>query len=444
MALPDLNAGALAPVADEHESVAFEITGRVPADLNGTLIRNGPNPFAGKFAGADVLDWWPEAAMLHGISFAGGKVTHYRNRWVQTHNYAAYKGEDVASRVNSNPNVNVLEHAGEILALAEGGPPVRINTSLETIGRSDFHPTLNAGVTAHPKIDAKTGELMCFRADWAAPFLTYGVLNREGKQTVALEVDLAAPSMMHDMAITARHSILMDLNVGYDFSMFDEGYRIPICWDENRTSRLCVLARDGSAMKWFDIEPCFIQHVVNASEQSQDTLIMDVVRYPCYFKRDTQNKGFLSNPLGVLWRYTIDLVRGAVNEQQLDGLHIELPRINESCVGYSNQFVYAVVQPSDQEMRGIVSYDLASGTKQIHQVSLGDQNSEPIFVPKPGVKNAKENDGYILVCVFRQSSNTTEIRILDAADISKAPLATVALGRRVPAGFHGAWISAAG
>ena len=444
MALPDLNAGALAPVADEHESVAFKVTGRVPVDLNGTLIRNGPNPFAGKFAGTDVLDWWPEAAMLHGISFADGEVTHYRNRWVRTRNYAAFKEEDVTGCVNSNPNVNVLQHAGEILALAEGGPPVRVNTLLETLGPSDFHPSLNAGVTAHPKIDAKTGELMCFRADWAAPFLTYGVLNRLGKQTVALEVDLAAPSMMHDMAITARHSILMDLNVGYDFSMFDEGYRIPICWDDKRTSRLCVLARDGSAMNWFDIEPCFIQHVVNASEESHNILELDVVRYPCYFKRDTQNKRFLPNPLGVLWRYTIDLVKGTVNERQLDDLHIELPRINDSYVGHPYRYFYAVVQPTDQEMRGIVCYDLVSDTQQIHTVSPGDQNSEPVFVPKSGTKNTNENDGYVLVCVFRQATNSTEIRILDATDISKAPLATIALGRRVPAGFHGAWISAAG
>ena len=412
-------------------------------DLNGTLIRNGPNPFAGKFAGTDVLDWWPEAAMLHGISFAGGEVTQYRNRWVQTQNYAAYNREDVTAQVNSNPNVNVIEHAGEVLALAEGGPPVRVNTSLQTLGQSDSHPALNAGVTAHPKIDARTGELMCFRADWAAPFLTYGVLNRDGKQTVALEVDLAKPSMMHDMAITALHSILMDLNVGYDFSMLNEGYRIPICWDDQRKSRLCVLARDGSTMKWFEIEPCFIQHVVNASERSQDVIELDVVRYPWYFKRDLQNKGFLPNPLGVLWRYTIDLVRGNVVERQLDDLNIELPRISESFIGYPNRYVYAVVQPTDQEMRGVVCYDLMTNSRQIHEVAAEDQNSEPIFVPKAGAPSFSENDGYILVCVFRQASDTTEIRILDAADISRAPLATVALGRRVPAGFHGAWIPAA-
>ncbi|XOV85687.1 MAG: carotenoid oxygenase family protein [bacterium] len=442
--MPDLNAGALAPVSDEFDTSVFKVTGEVPADLNGTLIRNGPNPFAGSFAGVDVLDWWPEAAMLHGITFASGEVTHYSNRWVRTQNYAAYKGEDIFGRVNSNPNVNVIEHAGEILALAEGGSPVRVNPSLETLGQSDLHPSLNAGVTAHPKIDAKTGELMCFRADWAAPYLTYGVLDREGQQSVALEVELTAPSMMHDMAITARHSILMDLNVGYDFSMFDEGYRIPISWDDQRTSRLCVLARDGSTMNWFDIEPCFIQHVVNACERQQNILEMDVVRYPWYFKRGTQNKGFQPNPLGVLWRYTLNLDQGTLIERQLDDLNIELPRINESYVGYPNRYHYAVVQPSDQEMRGVVCYDLASNNHRTHPVSPGDQNSEPIFVPKSGATTAKENDGYILVCVYRHATNVSEIRILDATDISKAPLATVALDRRIPAGFHGAWISADG
>jgi len=196
-------------------------------------------------------------------------------------------------------------------------------------------------------------------------------------------------------------------------------------------------------MHWFEIEPCFIQHVVNASERSQDIIEFDVVRYPWYFKRDLQNKGLLLNPLGVLWRYTIDLVQGNVLEHQLDDLNIELPRINESLVGYPNRYVYAVVQPSDQEMRGVVCYDLVTDSRQLHQVAPGDQNSEPIFVPKAGSQSSSENDGYILVCVFRQATNTTEIRILDAADISNAPLATVALGRRVPAGFHGAWIPAA-
>ena len=69
MSIHDLNKGVLAPVADEVDIIAPTVTGKIPEDLHGTLIRNGPNPFSGHFTGNDVLSWWPEAAMLHGVSF---------------------------------------------------------------------------------------------------------------------------------------------------------------------------------------------------------------------------------------------------------------------------------------------------------------------------------------------------------------------------------------
>jgi carotenoid cleavage dioxygenase len=88
MTLPDLNSGALAPVADEVEVFDLSVTGNIPAELTGTLIRNGPNPFSGRFAGEDVLSWWPEAAILHAISFVDGAARIYRNRWLRSANWA--------------------------------------------------------------------------------------------------------------------------------------------------------------------------------------------------------------------------------------------------------------------------------------------------------------------------------------------------------------------
>lgn len=71
----DLNRGAIAPVADEVDLVDLRVTGAIPHELAGTLLRNGPNPPGGRFEGSDVLSWWPEAAMLHAIAFDGGRVT---------------------------------------------------------------------------------------------------------------------------------------------------------------------------------------------------------------------------------------------------------------------------------------------------------------------------------------------------------------------------------
>lgn len=81
MAAMNLNSGALAPVVNEVDCGDLPVTGTIPRDPNGLLVRNGPNPLGGRFEGNDMpLDWWPEAAMFHGISFQDGRVTGYRNR----------------------------------------------------------------------------------------------------------------------------------------------------------------------------------------------------------------------------------------------------------------------------------------------------------------------------------------------------------------------------
>lgn len=439
MTILDLNHGALMPVLDEVDVAEPTVAGSIPPDMNGMLVRNGPNPLNGRFEGRDVLSWWPEAAMLHGISFKDGRATGYRNRWVRTQRWAhVHDPEQTHSLPDSNPNVNLIHHAGETLALAEGGPPVAIGTRLETLGTARHHPSLARGMTAHPKIDPQTGELVTFRAHWEQPWLRYGVTDARGNQCVNIEIPVPGPSMMHDMAITESHSILLDLNVAYDFSLLAKGCHMPLRWHDERQARLGVIPRHGGKVRWFDIEPCFIQHVVNARDHGSATIVLEAIRYPHFLRLASDSARFEDNPLGVLWRYVIDLDKGSMSETPLDDRGTELPRINEHCTGRACRFVYAVEQPTNIEMRGIVRYDLEHGTTRHYRLPPGDQNSEPVFVPRPG--SHSEDDGWLLVCVYRQATDTTDIVILDAANIDQPALATVHLPRRIPAGFHGAWI----
>lgn len=441
MSMPDLNAGALAPVSKELELVKLRVTGSIPAELNGTLVRNGPNPLNGRFAGEDMLSWWPEAAMLHGITLSDGVALSYRNRWVQTrawgeHNQVAHR----ASLLETNPNVNVISHAGEVLALAEGGIPLVVNERLETLSQSRAHPIIGggigAGMTAHPKIDTQTGELLSFCSSWAEPWLRYFACDASGATVVDQLVEVPAPAMMHDMAITKRFSLLMDLNVGYDFSLFDKGYRIPICWQPERASRIALIPRQGGKPRWFEMEPCFIQHVVNAYDAADGSVVLDVAHYPWFLK--LTEDGFATNPLARLRRIVLNPSTGLVQETELDDRHIELPRINENYTGLDYRYAYAVEQPTNEEMRGITRYDLQTQTSLHFRVVEGDQNSEPVFVPRPG--STAEDDGWVLVCVYRQVSDTTDLVILNAQDIEGEVQATIALPCRIPAGFHGAWL----
>lgn len=437
MAMPDLNAGALAPVTVEQDLHRLEVRGHIPPELNGTLVRNGPNPLSGRFAGDDMLAWWPEAAMLHGITLREGEALSYRNRWVQTrawgeHNNLAQAG----SLLDTNPNVNIITHAGETLALAEGAAPLVINHQLETLGATQVHPGLATGMTAHPKLDAQTGDLLGFCSSWAEPWLRYFVCDAKGATVVDQLVDVPAPAMMHDMAITKRYSILMDLNVGYDFSLFDKGYRIPICWQDHRTSRVALIPRHGGEPKWFELAPCFIQHVVNAYDAEDGSVVLDVAHYPWFLR--LANEGFEPNPLASLRRIVINPKTGEVKETELDDRNIELPRINDSYCSIENRYCYAVEQPTNEEMRGVVRYDLSEQTTQRYKVLGGDQNSEPVFVARPGALD--EDDGWVLVCVYRQATDTTDLVVLNAQDMEGDVQATISLPYRVPAGFHGAWL----
>lgn len=451
----DLNSGALAPVKVEQTLDQLEVTGELPEALRGTLIRNGPNPLSGRFEGSGVLAWWPEAAMLHAVALNGvGNARQtpahsYRNRWVRTQNWATHNG--VENALNdatfpaSNPNVSLLNHGGELLALAEGAAPVAIDTTLASLGSPTRHPDLVEAVTAHPKVDPVTGELMSFRANWEAPFLRYNVQSRTGEPVHSAVIDVPEPAMMHDMAITASQSIFLDLNVAYDFSLFAKGHRIPICWQNQRSSRLGVIPRRGSdaQTRWVTIEPCFIQHVINAYDKDDNHIVLDVMRYPHYLRLDNTGSGFLSDPLATPWRYHIDLLSGDVEEHPLCHTHMELPRINERRTGLEYQFAYAVEQPSNEEMRGICKLDVTNGDVTRFELPPGDQNSEPIFVPNPdSATDAREDEGWVITCVYRQASDTTDVVVLDATDIASPPLATVHLPCRIPAGFHGIWVDA--
>ncbi len=435
----DLNFGAAAPVLDEVDLIDLPVIGAIPDELSGVLVRNGPNPLRGRFKGNDVLDWWPEDAMLHGITLYGGRATSYRNRWARTKRWAdAYNPDASLTLLDTNPNVNVLFHAGEVLALSEGGAPLAITAELETLGATRYHPALAKGMTAHPKVDPQTGELMSFRADWKKPFLRYVVTDAKGAPRVDIDIEMCSPSMMHDMAITATRSILLDLNVGYDFSMLSRGFRMPLRWRDDHKARLGIIPRHGGALRWFEIAPCFIQHVVNAYDADEATVVLDVVRYPTYFRLADESSTFETPPLGVPWRYVINLDKGTVTERKIADVCVELPRINEERTGRPYRFFYAAEQPTNTEFRGVIRYDLEFGSVQRYRVPEGDQNSEPVFVARP--KSSVEDDGWLLVCVYRQSTDTSDLVILDGKNIESPPIATVRLPRRIPAGFHGAWL----
>ena len=94
---------------------------------------------------------------------------------------------------------------------------------------------------------------------------------------------------------------------------------------------------DNSDVRWFDVEPCYVFHPMNAYDDG-DTIVLDVVRHPKMFA--TENLGPNEGP-PTLDRWTVDLADGKVRESRVDDRGQEFPRVDERLVGKRHRYGYA-------------------------------------------------------------------------------------------------------
>jgi carotenoid cleavage dioxygenase len=85
----------------------------------------------------------------------------------------------------------------------------------------------------------------------------------------------------------------------------------------------------------------------------------------------------------------------------------------------------------------ILHYDLATGARRAHELAAASTSGEAVFVPRR--PSAGEGDGFLIAPVYRWAEDRSDVLILDAQNIERAPLATIRLPHRLPLGFHGNW-----
>ena len=425
--------GNFAPVPDELTVHDLEVRGAIPPELCGRYIHNGPNPPAG-----DPGHWFFGQGMLHSVELCDGRASWYRNRYVRTPQFLAdgnHPPRDLAEFATHNAaNTSVIGHGGRILALIENQQPTEVTPTLDTVGPYDFGGKLNTPMTAHPKRCPTTGELHFFGYWPIPPYVHYHVADAAGTLVHSTPIEVPAATFMHDFALTAHSAVFMDLPLLIDF----DRPGIPFSWSDDYGARVGVMPRhgDGSQIRWFDIEPCYVFHVLNATEPAPGQVDIDVVRFP-HFWRDSVDK---FEPT-TLHRWSIDTDRGTVVEATLDDRSVEFPVIDPRRVGLPHRFGYAVEYWREGAGLGgsaVVKYDLAAQSTTLHDFGPGRTPDELVFVPAG--TDAAEDEGYLVGYVYDRSRDTSEFVILDATDLAQPAVAVVELPRRVPHGFHGSWI----
>ncbi len=343
--------------------------------------------------------------------------------------------------VDGPANTHVIRHGGSTLALVESGLPHAVSDDLDRARVHDFDGSLSSPMTAHPKVDPSTGELLFFGYDvFGPPFLRYHVAAPTGELVRTEAIDIPRATMMHDFGVTATRAVFLDLPILFDLDLAAGGQPLPFRWVPEAGARIGVMPRSGGNgdIRWIGVDPVYVFHVLNAYDDG-DTVIMDVIRYDSAF--DTEPGRPISSVLPSLARWTIDLAAGRIAERRLDDVPVEFPRIDDAVTGLPHRYGYCVRlgdQPDDPSQVGLVQYDLTRDESTRFEPGQYRFPGEPVFVR--AADGNGEGEGWVLSVVYDASTERSDLVILDATSFAGPPVAVVHLPDRVPFGFHGSWV----
>ena len=447
--------GTYEPVFEEVVAEDLEVVGEIPKDLSGHFLRIGPNPyFVPDMERYHIFDG---DGMIHGVHLENGRAT-YRNKFIDSAGlreerekgewifpglnlYGDYIAKGEMSRSKNTGNTAMVVHQGQLFGLMEGGTPYALSLpALETVGEHNFKGTLNHNFTAHPKVDARTGEMMTFGYSPFPPYLTYSVVSSEGQAVHTQEITIPKGIMMHDCAITEHYTIFPDLPLVFDFEKLSEGKSM-IGWDPDNGSRIGVVPRFGGddTIIWFDIEESFLFHVANAWEEG-DEIVLQACRSDRGAIETTEGLD-VRDQLGRLHQWRLNIKTGAVvSELLVAEHHCDFPRLSDALTGYPNRYIYAArfrvneMATFDAEIK----YDNETKSTQVHAYGEGKEGGEAVFAPRIGAE--AEDDGYVICFVNDAADRSCECHIIDAQNFEAPPVAKIKIPTRVPHGFHAAWV----
>ncbi len=456
--------GAWRPTYREYNAADMKVIGQIPLDIDGVYVRNTENPVHEPIGRYHPFDG---DGMLHAISFRDGRAV-YRNRFVRT---KAFEAERAAGRAlwaglmeppskSTRPgwgaqgwlkdasSTDVIVHAGKIVStFYQCGEAYLLDPyTLEQYGPAEWAP--REGVSAHPKVDPASGELLFFNYSKHAPYMHYGVVGADGVRKHYVPVPLPGPRLPHDMAFTQRFAILNDLPLFWDPDLLRRDLHV-VHFHPDMHSRFALIPRYGGAdeVRWFEAAPTYTLHWLNAFEIG-DEIVMDG-----YFQETPEPKSYQGAPEGLermmayldqmllkpkLHRWRFDLRTGKTREERLDERVLEFGVINHRHAGRAYRYVYsAVPEPGWFLFRGLVKHDLESGRSWSMEFGPSRFGSEAAFAPRTGATD--EDDGYLVSFISDLKADSSECVLIDAKNIEAGPVCRIFLPERISSGTHATW-----
>jgi carotenoid cleavage dioxygenase len=437
-------------VTGDLETPSLAISGKLPAELAGRFYRNGPAVH--EIAGFRYRHWFDGDGMVQRFVFADGRVSHVgrivdteKRRLERAAGRAAIPAfgtlppqpQAIAGADAMNvANINVIERAGALLALWEGGSPYALEpATLAAKGPASFAPQA-AGVpfSAHPRLEPDGSMWNFGAAGWLGKILLWR-LGSDGALRELRAYDIENPGMPHDFLVTRRHIVLPLPPLALDrerlgSTSFLDAHR----WHGERPLRLMVLAKDDLSMpRWAELPAGFIFHYGNAWEDEAGVIRFDACRYDdaTVLTRTFRDVMVGDDPTPAsggtaLVRLDTSTLRA---EMQLLPEQTEFPRIDPRAIGQRYRFLHAVADSGT-----VLRRDLETGAVTRFAYPAQVTVEEHVVVPKPG---SSDGDAWLIGTSLDWKAGVTRLSVFEAARLGDGPVAVASLPYALPLGFHG-------
>ena len=466
------------PFRFEGSVFDLEVEGQIPAALDGTFYRVGPDQaFPPKMGDANPFNG---DGFVSAFRFKDGHCD-MQTRYVMTERLkaerAARKGlfGDYRNPFTDDPsvkgvqrtvsNTNVAMHNGQLLAMKEDGPPYALDPhTLETKGLWDWNGQMTATTfTAHPKIDPFTGDLVGYayaaKGETSADIVYYA-FDKHGKKKREVWFKGPYPGMIHDCAISEHYIILPMIPQVMDLERLKRG-GIAFQWEPSLDHVYIVIPRDGEAkdIRFFHAPDAMPGHVINAFDDGGKLYLDLPVASDNVFWFFPDKDGKHPAPPQIRtdvtrWCFDMNDRHSKAVPAVMSNLSAEFPHCDDRYVGrpYRYGFMQASdpTKPYNMDKAGpimgfffntFLTMDMSTGKYQSWFAGDTSSTQEPVFAPKR--LDAPEGEGYVIGVVNRRAEHRSDLVILDAQHMADGPVATVKLPVRLKYGIHGNWVPAA-
>nr|XP_036849654.1 beta,beta-carotene 15,15'-dioxygenase [Manis javanica] len=312
---------------EQPEPVRAKVTGKIPAWLQGTLLRNGPGMHT--VGETRYNHWFDGLALLHSFTIRDGEV-YYRSKYLRSDTYnanieanrivvsefgtMAYPDpcKNIFSKAFSylshtlpdftdNCLINIMKCGEDFFATTETNYIRRINPqTLETLEKVDYHKYVAVNLaTSHPHYDAagnvlnmgtsimdkrKTRYVM-FKIPATVPEGRSPLKHTEVFCSIASR-SLLSPSYYHSFGITENYIVFLEqpfkLDVLKMLTAYFRGVNWASCMNFHREDKTYIHIVDQRTRKPLPIkfytDPMVVFHHVNAYEED-GCLLFDVIAY---------------------------------------------------------------------------------------------------------------------------------------------------------------------